>query len=88
VVIVLSVISEMAGVLGVMVGAARHYEGPMGKSDRAFWFGAMALWLGLGGTPWANTRFIFTIAVSLLLTLTIWNRVRNGLAEAGRKEVR
>jgi CDP-diacylglycerol--glycerol-3-phosphate 3-phosphatidyltransferase len=88
VVIVLSVISEMAGVLGVMVGAARHYEGPMGKSDRAFWFGAMALWLGLGGTPWANTGFIFTIAVSLLLTLTIWNRVRNGLAEAGRKEVR
>ena len=35
-------ISEFAGALGPMVGASRHYEGPMGKSDRAVVFGALA----------------------------------------------
>jgi CDP-diacylglycerol---glycerol-3-phosphate 3-phosphatidyltransferase len=82
VVIVLSVISEMSGVLGVMVGATRHYEGPMGKSDRAFWFGAMALWLGLGYSIAPLAATIFTPLIAALLSLTIWNRVRNGLAEA------
>ena len=46
VVIVLAVISEMTGVVGVMTGASRRYDGPMGKSDRAFVFGALALWIG------------------------------------------
>ena len=35
---------------GPMIGAARHYEGPMGKSDRAVVLGALALWVGVGGT--------------------------------------
>ena len=39
-VVILGIISEMAGVLGVMVGGSRRYDGPMGKSDRAFVFGA------------------------------------------------
>ena len=30
-----------------MVGASRRYDGPMGKSDRAFVFGALGLWVGL-----------------------------------------
>ena len=30
------------------IGASRRYEGPMGKSDRAFVFGALGLALGLG----------------------------------------
>jgi len=85
VVIVLSVISELAGVLGVMVGASRHYEGPMGKSDRAFWFGALALWLGLGySLPPFMTSF-FAPLITAALCITIWNRVRNGLAEASRR---
>ena len=47
IVIVLAVISEFAGVLGPTVGASRRYDGPMGKSDRAFVFGALGLWIGL-----------------------------------------
>ena len=43
-------LSEFAGALGPMIGAARRYDGPMGKSDRAVVFGALGLWLGLGGT--------------------------------------
>ena len=46
-VVLLASWSEMAGALGPMVGAARRYDGPMGKSDRALAFGALGLWAGL-----------------------------------------
>ena len=32
-VVLLAIISEMTGVLGVQIGASRRYDGPMGKSD-------------------------------------------------------
>jgi phosphatidylglycerophosphate synthase len=38
-----AVLTEFSGVLGQALGARRHYEGPMGKSDRAFVMGAMGL---------------------------------------------
>lgn len=79
-VIVLSVISEMAGVLGLMVGASRRYDGPMGKSDRAFVFGLLGLLAGLGVSlgPWLAWVLW---AVAAAIALTIVNRVRQGLAE-------
>jgi CDP-diacylglycerol--glycerol-3-phosphate 3-phosphatidyltransferase len=46
----LAALSEMTGALGPMVGAPRAYNGPMGKSDRAFVFGALGLLVGLGIT--------------------------------------
>jgi CDP-diacylglycerol--glycerol-3-phosphate 3-phosphatidyltransferase len=82
IIIVLAVISEMTGVVGVMTGASRRYDGPMGKSDRAFVFGAIALWIGCGGPMPAQASFLFTRLVALLLAITIVNRVRKGLAEA------
>jgi CDP-diacylglycerol--glycerol-3-phosphate 3-phosphatidyltransferase len=36
IVVILAVISEMAGVTAIQIGAKRRYDGPMGKSDRAF----------------------------------------------------
>jgi CDP-diacylglycerol--glycerol-3-phosphate 3-phosphatidyltransferase len=81
VVILLSVVSEMAGVLGVMIGAARRYDGPMGKSDRAFVFGALALWVGLDGKIAGPVAWAFPRLMALLLAATIVNRVRRGLAE-------
>ena len=80
-VIVLAAVSEMAGTVAVMTGASRRYDGPMGKSDRAFAFGAMALWVGLrlGLAPWVS--WLFPRLIALLLAATIANRVRNGLAE-------
>jgi CDP-diacylglycerol--glycerol-3-phosphate 3-phosphatidyltransferase len=80
-VVVLAVISEFAGVLGPTVGASRRYDGPMGKSDRAVVFGALGLWVGLGGPLPAWTALIMA-TVAALLALTIVNRVRAGLAEA------
>ncbi|PRH88314.1 CDP-alcohol phosphatidyltransferase [Labrys okinawensis] len=80
-VIVLAVISEFAGVMGPLVGASRRYDGPLGKSDRAFVFGALGLWIGLGLPLPGWFAWLMPLAV-LFLTLTIVNRVHKGLREA------
>lgn len=79
-VVFLAVISEMTGVVAVQIGATRRYDGPMGKSDRAFLFGLIALLAGVGLTlsPWVNVILAITV---LLLILTICNRARNALRE-------
>lgn len=80
VVIVLATISEMAGTVAVMTGASRRYDGPMGKSDRAFVVGLLAIAVGCGLAPHPWTFWIFP-AIAVLLAATIVNRVRRGLAE-------
>lgn len=77
-VIFLSALSEMTGALAPMVGADRRYDGPMGKSDRAFVFGALGMWLGvMGQLPhWA---FWLMPAICLLIVLNIVHRIRNAL---------
>ena len=77
----LAIVSEMAGVLGTTIGASRRYDGPMGKSDRAFVFGLLGLLVGLG-VPLAGAWPWILGAVALLVALTIANRVRAGLREA------
>lgn len=82
---VLIVIAEMAGVLAIQIGASRRYDGPMGKSDRAFVFGLISFLLGCGlptGT-WLTVAFS---AVAAALVLTIVNRLRKALAESGDGE--
>jgi len=76
----LAIISEMAGVIGVQIGVSRRYDGPMGKSDRAFVFGTVGLLLGLGVNAgmWLDIAFVI---VALLLMLTIFNRTNNALKE-------
>lgn len=76
-IIALAIISEMAGVLAVAVGGARRYDGPMGKSDRAFVFGAVGLLVGLG-VPMAQAFDWVWGAMVALLVITIVNRVRRG----------
>jgi len=79
-VVLLGVLGEMTGVVAVQIGASRRYDGPMGKSDRAFVFGLLALLLGLGvpAGPWVN---IALTVVALLGAITIVNRARNALRE-------
>jgi CDP-diacylglycerol--glycerol-3-phosphate 3-phosphatidyltransferase len=79
-VIVLAVISEYAGALGPLVGASRRYDGPMGKSDRAFVFGALGLWIGLAPTLPAWAALAMPVLAAALVA-TIVNRVRSGLRE-------
>ncbi|MCQ4259615.1 CDP-alcohol phosphatidyltransferase family protein [Stutzerimonas stutzeri] len=79
-VVILALISEYAGVLGPMVGASRRYDGPMGKSDRAFVFGVLAVGIASSLLPpaWINTALLLIAALS---ALTLINRVRHGLQE-------
>jgi CDP-diacylglycerol--glycerol-3-phosphate 3-phosphatidyltransferase len=55
----------------------------MGKSDRAFVFGALAVWLALAGRPPGWSVWVVW-AVAALCAWTVVRRVRLGLAEAER----
>jgi len=80
--IVAAGLSEFAGALGPTVGASRRYDGPMGKSDRAFAFGALGLYLALGGSLPDFTALLMPLLTALVAWTTV-NRVRRALAEAG-----
>lgn len=82
-VVIASTIAEMTGVLGPMIGATRRYDGPFGKSDRAFAFGTLAVLLGIGLAPGLWTTIILAAMLALGI-LTIWNRARRGLDEAAQ----
>jgi CDP-diacylglycerol---glycerol-3-phosphate 3-phosphatidyltransferase len=78
-VVVLGIISEMAGVIAVQIGAERRYDGPLGKSDRAFAFGAIFLALGWGAPPGRWSEVMLAIMAALAV-VTILNRSRRALA--------
>ena len=79
-VVLISIFTEMAGVVAIQIGASRRYDGPMGKSDRAFVFGVLALLLGLGiETGWWMNAALAVVA--LLTAWTVINRCRKALAE-------
>lgn len=74
----LAALTELCGVLGQVHGNGRRYDGPFGKSDRAFVIGGLGLWYAwTGALPvwlwWAMWLLI------LLLVLTCVQRIRNGL---------
>ncbi len=76
----LAALCELAGVLGVVAGASRRYDGPAGKSDRAVVVAALALAAAVWGAlpAWVGG------ALWLVIGLTGWTcvqRVRRGLAE-------
>lgn len=80
IVVLAALVSEYAGVMGPLVGAERRYDGPMGKSDRAFVFGVLGAGVatGLLSAAWLNG----VLLVVLLLSLhTLYNRVSRGLAQ-------
>ncbi len=81
VITILAIVSEMTGVVAVQIGASRRYDGPMGKSDRAFAFGLLALLLGLG-VPAGTWLLYVQVIIGALLALTIVRRARRALAEA------
>ncbi len=76
--IFLAAMSEFCGVLGQVHGNGRRYDGPMGKSDRAFVFGALALWYALAGSMPGWLDAVMWLLIAALLW-TCWRRVANGL---------
>lgn len=79
-VIFLSGLSEMTGALAPMIGVERRYDGPMGKSDRAFVFGVLGLWTGIAGSLPDWIFWIMPI-MAILILMNIVNRVRNALRQ-------
>lgn len=79
--VILGVIAEMTGVIAVQIGAGRRYDGPFGKSDRALFFGLLAVLIGAGVTPglWSDGA----LALACLLgAATMINRARAALSAA------
>ena len=83
-IVVASIINEFAGVLAIQIGSKRRYDGPMGKSDRAFAFGAICLVLGLGVSP-GNWLTVVLSVILVLALLTTWNRARKALRETPQR---
>ena len=80
--ILLSMLSEMAGVLAISIGSNRRYDGPMGKSDRAFVFGVLAIVIALGVNLNGHlVNFVF-IVLNFLVGWTILNRAKKALQES------
>ena len=81
-VVLMAIIVEMTGVVAMQIGATRRYDGPIGKSDRAFWFGFLAFLMGSGIRPglWADILLTLLLGLS---AVTVVNRARKGLAETG-----
>ena len=81
---ILTIISETVGIMGIQIGASRHYDGPMGKSDRAFWLSMLAI-VAYFHTISCKSLSIFLGIVCFLLVYTIFNRIKGALKEADNK---
>lgn len=82
-IVVLTVTSEFAGLLGAALGGERSYAGPMGKSDRALVFGIVGLLIGCGAPIAAYFNGLWAV-MALLLIITAANRCRAALDHQGR----
>ena len=84
-VVFLALLSEYAGVMAPLIGQERRYDGPMGKSDRAFWLSLIAVIIVIFPYISTNLQLLGRICngilnlIALLLLLTIFNRIKNSL---------
>ena len=74
----MSLINEYAGILGKAVSGSRRYEGPMGKSDRAFVIGVLSLIYYFTNSLFNFINYIFLLLI-LLLVLSTYSRINNTL---------
>ena len=75
-----AVFTEFCGVLGQAAGAGRQYQGPMGKSDRAFVVGLLALLTVIFPVLLIYWKWVF-LGACLLTGVTCLNRVSGALKQ-------
>ena len=75
----LTMLTEIAGIVGPVLGSSRRIEGPFGKVDRALAVGAIGVWLACLGPLPESARFVLPF-FAILLLLTIGNRLRFAVA--------
>ena len=76
--IALMIINEFVGVLGKAMGGTRRYDGPMGKSDRALFFGLLCFVIFCFPMvfPWIYYLIILVILAMLVSTVL---RIKNSI---------
>jgi phosphatidylglycerophosphate synthase len=74
-----AILTEFCGILAQALGAERQYAGPMGKSDRAFFIGALGLFTPLIPGLFNAWPGLFALGAALT-ALTCWNRLNRALA--------
>lgn len=67
----LSIVNEFAGILGKAVSSTRQYDGPMGKSDRAFIIGLYGLLSFYTIEFGEYSLWIFSVLIFLILISTV-----------------
>lgn len=80
--IFLSTLNEFIGVLTKAATGTRRYDGPMGKSDRAFVLGITCLLFFFWSQVTVAFNYIF-VGMSILLLLSSAIRIKNGLSQIG-----
>jgi CDP-diacylglycerol--glycerol-3-phosphate 3-phosphatidyltransferase len=78
--IFLAVMSELAGMVGPLLGSSRRLEGPLGKADRSIVLALIGMAIVVLGRLPERAFIIVPILVAGLL-MTIWNRARFALAD-------
>ncbi|MDU1910893.1 CDP-alcohol phosphatidyltransferase family protein [Fusobacterium sp.] len=70
----LGILSEYTGIVAIQIDRKRHYEGPMGKSDRAFFVSILSIFIFIG----IDNKYInYLIYLGIfLLVVTIYNRIK------------
>lgn len=75
--VIISIFTEMAGIVGQAINNDRRYDGPMGKSDRAFTIGLAGVLIALEliNEEWLLYYLLLAILLSIL---TLYNRMKKG----------
>lgn len=75
--VIISIFTEMAGIVGQAINNDRRYDGPMGKSDRAFAIGLAGVLIALEliNEEWLLYYLLLAILLSLI---TLYNRMKKG----------
>jgi len=79
--IFLSIINEFCGVLAKLISGTRRYDGPMGKSDRAFLVGVICIIIYFTDSILIYLDYVFIISIFLMLMssyLRLTKSLKNG----------
>lgn len=79
--LVLTVLNELSGILGKVISEERRYDGPLGKSDRAFVVSILALLLFFEVDIFDYSHWIFVV-LNCLIALSTYKRLSNSLQNA------
>jgi len=76
----LSIINEFAGIMGKVISNQRQYDGPMGKSDRAFVIGLYGL-LSFFSVSFGTYSFWIFLIINILIVISTTVRIKKTLEQ-------